>query len=694
MAPSPNSGAQNTTASPVAGGAKQSQSSTQPSSPQTLKPPLVGLRHETAAAASPPHNPLSIWPPTLHAFHSPAGRSGHTSPPGPLAEPVAPVDAASVACVPEAAPAVDDPELASVIPLSSGSPHALASKRRTHREDEGDRTGMVSHRTTAAPLHGALWRARGGWYRPAVRRRPETDRPRVAPLTCLIVQVPSGMPREGPRHDATADELGSADLRAATRHACLRAGAPSRAARSLLAVGLAALVTTRDARAGSPAIDQRRADCLARNQDAPARYRELVRAFCAEHAALAGTGASLAVGERGALRFVATAGVACRGGAPIDADTGFRIGSLTKLLTAALAMTLVDEGRIDLDAPLAALVPEFAGPALSLRHLLSHTAGLPDPPAAELGADDDWLVDLAARPRWSEPGALWSYSSAGYALVGLALERATGSPYATLLHARVLAPLGLARATADLDLALRTGPACGHLGRGEQARELDLREDLALGAAGAAWTIPAGGVVASAAELVRGVLGLVDPVRSPLSAGAIAALLAPEAATHERPGERYGLGVRVQPPTGEVALYAHSGDTGDFTADLYFAPDRGFALVILSNGGDHLRATAAAGLHELLGVAARPPAPPSPPNHYLGDYEVPGWTAPAHVDQAGDLLTLTAPDLDLSAAPLAHAGDHRFRTPALPGTLTFVFTDEPGRASHLRGRSFVAARRP
>lgn len=442
----------------------------------------------------------------------------------------------------------------------------------------------------------------------------------------------------------------------------------------------------------APALD-RRAACLARNHSAPERYRGLVRAFCADVHNLGGVGAGLALAEGGALVFTAVAGERCAGGRPVDADTAFRVGSLTKLLTAALALTYVDEGRLDLDAPLLDLLPELAdgrAARTSLRQLLSHSAGLPDPSPRELGPD--WPDDLLLRERLAEPGATWSYSNAGYALAGLALERLDGRPYAQLLDVRVVRPLGLANATADLDLALRSGAACGHLGRGDRALPLDVRSDLSLGAGGATWTIPAGGLVAPARALVDAALGLADPLRSPLSAPAIAALLGPQVPTEERPGESYALGVRVQVLDDGSALHLHSGDTGDFAADLYFAPDRGFALALVSNTGDPLRATAAAALRDLLGAMPPLPGPPDPPATLAGVYTVEAWTDPISITVAGDALALTSPQLGLAGAPLEHAGDRRYRVRGRPALGHLTFLHAGARPSHLRGRGFFARR--
>lgn len=450
----------------------------------------------------------------------------------------------------------------------------------------------------------------------------------------------------------------------------------------------------------SSQVDRQRDACLAHNP-APARYEGIVRAFCSEHAHLGGVGASLAVAERGRLAFTAVTGARCRDGPPVTVDTAFRLGSLTKLATAALVLALADERRLDLHAPLPELA-DFTDPRardITPQQLLEHTAGLGDPDPRDLVAarhdlarDLPWRRALAARPLLADPGLLWSYSNAGYALLGAALERlAPRTPYPKLLQDRLLTPLQLAHTTADIERALAGDTACGHLGRGPAALALDVRQDLEFGAAGATWTIPAGGLLGSAADQVALVLGLLDPARSPLSPAARAALLAPGPLTHERPGERYAPGLRVQRLSDGTPLYRHGGRTGDFTADLSFAPDRGFVLVVLGNTGDPLLAVLAAAHHDLLGEPPRAPAPALPLDRYAGTYAVPGWTAALTIEGGA----LTAPDLGLAAAPLEPLGDHRFGAGDAPRhLLTFVFLGDPDRPTHLRTREFIATRTP
>jgi CubicO group peptidase (beta-lactamase class C family) len=451
-------------------------------------------------------------------------------------------------------------------------------------------------------------------------------------------------------------------------------------------------------RAEAEQSGDRRAACLRRNAGAPARYARIVAAFCAEHHNLAGVGASLAIVEGDGPPFVAAAGVACLEGQAVTAATRFRVGSITKLLTAALVLRQADAGRLSLDEEVVRVLPELAAGvderarAITWRQLLTHTAGLPDPSPLELGSE--WLTALAERPLWREPGALWSYSSDGYAVVGAALEQLRGEGYARLLADELLAPLGLGAAVVEPEMALQAGAACGHLGRGAQARAFSVVDDLALGTGDARWTAPAGGAIVSAAELVTLVRDLVDPGRSPLSPAARGELLAADVPTFERPGERYGLGVRVRVGAGGPPIYGHSGATGDFAADLVFAPERRFAAAVLSNDGDPLRMTLATVLQELLEVPPERAAVMGPAQLYTGTYRADRFGEEATISARGPGLRLSAPGLLLTDVPLEHAGDGRFVAAGRPelGGFTFLFDGADARASDLRGHVFVGAR--
>ncbi|MGL6278876.1 MAG: serine hydrolase domain-containing protein [Gaiella sp.] len=130
-------------------------------------------------------------------------------------------------------------------------------------------------------------------------------------------------------------------------------------------------------------------------------------------------------------------------------DHQYRIGSITKTFTAVAIMQLRDAGRLDLDAPLRAALPEFPhGP--TLRQALSHTTGLQREPPGEIWEslappDREQLVaGLEDAERVLAPGVAWHYSNLVFALLGEIVAR-LGGTYETVLAERVLVPLGLAR---------------------------------------------------------------------------------------------------------------------------------------------------------------------------------------------------------------------------------------------------------
>jgi len=183
------------------------------------------------------------------------------------------------------------------------------------------------------------------------------------------------------------------------------------------------------------------------------------------------TAAAAAVWHRGDVVAERYAGDV-RLGKPVDAGTLFSLASVTKPVTAAVAMSLVDEGLIGLDEPVTRFVPEFArttgdepGPfdagrrLIGLRQLLSHTSGLPeDLPPGRLPSrgmpDLSAITDaLTGQPLAYEPGTQLIYSNAGFALLGRVVERITGNDPWEEARDRILDPLGLTDIVARPDEA-------------------------------------------------------------------------------------------------------------------------------------------------------------------------------------------------------------------------------------------------
>jgi CubicO group peptidase (beta-lactamase class C family) len=136
--------------------------------------------------------------------------------------------------------------------------------------------------------------------------------------------------------------------------------------------------------------------------------------------------------------------------APVTPDTIFQSGSVGKQFTAALVMLLVEDGRIGLDDPLTKFFPD--APArwkrITVRHLLTHTSGLPDYTGGTIDYRRDYTEDELQRfayglePEFA-PGARWSYSNTGYVLLGIIIHKASGTFYGDLLRDRIFVPLGM-----------------------------------------------------------------------------------------------------------------------------------------------------------------------------------------------------------------------------------------------------------
>jgi CubicO group peptidase (beta-lactamase class C family) len=141
---------------------------------------------------------------------------------------------------------------------------------------------------------------------------------------------------------------------------------------------------------------------------------------------------------------------------PVNEDTVFRIASMTKSFTALAILALRDEGKLSLDEPAGKYVPELAtmplptrdAPAITVRHLLTHSAGFPeDNPWGDrqLAQSRDTLTSWvrAGLPFSTSPGTAYEYSNYGFALLGQIVARASGMPYRDFVSTRILRPLGM-----------------------------------------------------------------------------------------------------------------------------------------------------------------------------------------------------------------------------------------------------------
>lgn len=183
-----------------------------------------------------------------------------------------------------------------------------------------------------------------------------------------------------------------------------------------------------------------------------------IRSFMRDHQ-FSGT---ILVTIRGRPAYRGSFGLADRAFAiPAAAGTRYRIASITKLFTAVLILQLAAEGRLDLDAPLNAVLPDYPGQGageVTVHHLLNHTSGIAQWDRVgsyqEVFANGfaQYQMPLAAAmllrrccsgPLERRPGAAFVYNNADYFVLGRIIERLTGQSYEQALDARVLRPLGL-----------------------------------------------------------------------------------------------------------------------------------------------------------------------------------------------------------------------------------------------------------
>lgn len=267
--------------------------------------------------------------------------------------------------------------------------------------------------------------------------------------------------------------------------------------------------------------------------------------------------------------------------APATADTQYKVGSVTKTMTAALVLLAAERGELRLSDRLGRFLPGGPFADASLRDLLCHRAGLTAEPHGvwwerTRGGDLAALVaaHVGAQPVL-EPGSRLHYSNLGYGLLGAVVAEVTGRTWADALRAEVLAPLGLDRTTYQQRPPFAEGFSVDAL-TGALTSE-PLPDTGAMAPAGQLWS--------TVADLSRWATALVDPGRSVLTEASLVAMRTPQVGSPEdRTGTSWGLGVSLVRDRGRVLL-GHGGSMPGFVCGLLVDVDTGTASVVLTNGG-------------------------------------------------------------------------------------------------------------
>jgi CubicO group peptidase (beta-lactamase class C family) len=320
-------------------------------------------------------------------------------------------------------------------------------------------------------------------------------------------------------------------------------------------------------------------------------------------------------------------------GYPIRPDTLFPIGSIGKVYTAALVMTLVDDGKLDLDAPVATYLPDLrladerARDTITLRQLLSHQSGLFGDYYDDFGMGDDALArciaSFPALPQLTAPGELWAYCSTGFMLAGRVVEVVTGQPFEAAMRQRIFEPLGLDHSFFFANEAIVYPNAVGHTLRTPGGNEHEVRRKYLL----ARNVAPAGGIISDAGDLLTfAAFSMGDGTwngRRVLSPAVLAAMLTPQVRAAHFAAAGYaewgGLGWAIRSIDG-VKVVEHGGSLNGFEVKLKVVPARQFAVAILTNsgrGGVLGDRVAERAFEHVLGLRAPKPEPISIPDDAL-----------------------------------------------------------------------------
>ncbi len=387
-------------------------------------------------------------------------------------------------------------------------------------------------------------------------------------------------------------------------------------------------------------------------------------------------------------------------GIPAGADSLYRVGSITKLFTATAILLLRDAGRLGLDDPLTAHLPWFdmkargseSGP-VTVRHLLTHTSGLPREAAFPYFTDsrfpsiDEIRARLPTQERPLPTEARWKYSNLGATLAGEVVAAVAGEPYVDFVRRRVLEPLGMPSTLVASPEPGRANLAVGYTRRlpaveRKPAPFNDLRG-----------LVPAGNMTTSVADLAR--FAMLQLRGGPAGGAQILSgrTLAEMHRVHWLEPDwqaGWGLGFRVLRIGGKTYV-GHGGAVRGFRSELRICPADKTAVIAFVNADDGEAWQYVDRAFEWVGGAIAKLTQPAPPTadpvwaRYVGRYRN-AWGDVQILVRGGELTAIgpNLPEPLLAPATLKPVAEHTFRVETkdgygIPGELVVFETDASGR---------------
>ena len=369
----------------------------------------------------------------------------------------------------------------------------------------------------------------------------------------------------------------------------------------------------------------------------------------------------------------------------------FRLGSTTKMFTAAALVRLSEENKIKLDEPIGnrvkALNPKIA--AVTPHHLLSNSAGVRDFAAPVISNDDAALGNMVRG--WKDDvffagqGEIYSYSSAGFWLSGFVVEELQGKPYADAMAELLFKPLGMERTTLRPLMAMTYPLATAHaIDKGQPTIVRPFFNNVAM------W--PAGSIFSNANDLSRWVIAFLNEGRLDGKQVLSPALIGKMAGHHiPVPGEKdsyYAYGLTAFKYK-DLEFVGHGGFSRGYGSMIQMVPARKFAVIVLTNkSGETLRKSLNKAMELGLGLKEDAPATPAPvpPLTTAEMEEVAG--AYSHAPQTWEISVRDSKlyvKIDGNEHQLTKSGDRKFTfgannenevvfVPGKNGKIEFIFT--------------------
>jgi CubicO group peptidase (beta-lactamase class C family) len=318
------------------------------------------------------------------------------------------------------------------------------------------------------------------------------------------------------------------------------------------------------------------------------KFRELCERILKQMNRYKVPGVSIGVWNKGREYSMGFGMTNVRNPQPVTADTLFQAGSITKTLTGTMLMQLVEQGKVDLDAPVRQYLKDFklrnkkAEKEATVRDLLTHMGGWVGDYFNDFGNGDDALAKMvkgiSKLPQAHPFRTLWSYNNVGFNVAARIIEVVTNKSYEQAAHEMLFDPIELNMSFFYPDDVLLTHRvAVGH-------QKVDNKVQIALPWAVGRAANGVGGLITTVKDLLKYArFHMGKGSKKIITAKTLRSMRLPQVSAYGRGDMGITWFIRN---IRNITIYGHGGATNGQQAYLFFIPDRDFALAVLSNSDD------------------------------------------------------------------------------------------------------------